>query len=98
MIYKLTIHPVEDIEEVRVLQWHRAVGEAVAVDQLLVELETSKAIVEVRSKKACILRQVDAKAGDWTKPGPAIAWFSESPDEALTFDSDAELVAGYDIV
>ena len=52
----------------------------------------------MRSKKACILRQIDAKAGDWTKPGPAIAWFSEAPEEALTFDSDAELVAGYDIV
>ena len=98
MIYKLTVQPVEDIEEVRVLQWHRAEGEAVAVDQLLVELETSKAIVEIRSKKACVLRKIETKAGEWSSCGPAIAWFSDGIDEVLTLDSEVELVADYEIV
>jgi pyruvate/2-oxoglutarate dehydrogenase complex dihydrolipoamide acyltransferase (E2) component len=69
--------------EVRLLQWCKAPGEAVNVDDALLEFETDKAIVLVTASQAGVLRKCFFGDGDWMKPGDVAAWLSDAPDEAL---------------
>ena len=89
MIYTLTVPgPIEDVEEVRVLEWHGAVGHAFAVGELVVELETHKALVEVRAGQPGTLRQVICAEGDWQAVGAALAVLSDGADEPLPASPD----------
>jgi pyruvate/2-oxoglutarate dehydrogenase complex dihydrolipoamide acyltransferase (E2) component len=87
MIYQLTVPAaVPGVEEIRILEWHKEPGAAIAAGEMLVELETHKAIIEVRAAQAGILRQVLAQAGDWRTIGLPVALFSSDPDEPLPTD------------
>ena len=84
MLYKLVVPgPIEDVEEVRVLEWHGEADAAFAVGELIVELETHKALVEVRAGQAGVLRAVLCAAGDWQALGQPLAVFSDAADEPL---------------
>jgi pyruvate/2-oxoglutarate dehydrogenase complex dihydrolipoamide acyltransferase (E2) component len=84
MIYTLSVPgPIEEVEEVRVLEWHGAVGSAFAVGQLVVELETHKALVEVRAGQPGTLRQIICAEGDWQDIGMPLAVLSDDAAEAL---------------
>ena len=84
MIYFLAVPgPIEDVEEVRVLEWHGELGHAFAPGELIVELETHKALVEVRAGQPGILRQLLCAEGDWQMVGAPLALLSDSTDEAL---------------
>ena len=84
MIYKLVVPgPIEDVEEVRVLEWHGTAGRRFAPGDLLVELETHKAIVEIRAGQAGVLRQVLCEAGSWHAIGATLAVLSDDPVEPL---------------
>ncbi len=84
MIYKITIPEVApDVEEIRVLEWHGGPGQWFAEGELIVELETHKALVEVRAGQGGVLRQILAEAGDWARIGVPLAVFSDTDDEAL---------------
>lgn len=84
MIYRLVVPgPIEDVEEVRVLEWHRTEGQSIETDQLLVELETHKAVVEVRPLRPACLRRVFCNAGSWLKIGGSLALLSDTADEPL---------------
>ncbi len=48
------------------------VGDTIAVDQPVVELETDKATLEVPSDVAGIVKEIRVKAGDKIKPGQAV--------------------------
>lgn len=90
MIYHLTVPAaVPGVEEIRVLEWRIAPGDAVEPDALIVELETHKAVIEVRAGQAGVIRAVLAEAGDWRAIGTALALFSDHPDEALPADDNA---------
>jgi len=82
MIYTLSVPgPIEDVEEVRVLEWHGAVGRAFALGELVVELETHKALVEVRAGQPGVLRQILCPDGDWRAIGAPLAVLSDTADE-----------------
>jgi pyruvate/2-oxoglutarate dehydrogenase complex dihydrolipoamide acyltransferase (E2) component len=84
MIYKLVVPgPIEDVEEVRVLEWRGQAGSAFAIGELIVELETHKALVEVRAGQAGVLRQVLCEEGGWQAVGEVLAVLSDGPDEPL---------------
>jgi pyruvate/2-oxoglutarate dehydrogenase complex dihydrolipoamide acyltransferase (E2) component len=90
MIYKLAVPgPIEDVEELRVLEWHRAPGEAFDAGVLLVELETHKAVVEVRPARAGVLRAIHCPAGEWQQVGRTLGVASDGADEPLPSDDDA---------
>ena len=101
MIKKLVI-PKElgDSIEVRLLDWLKAEGDAVAAGDALLEFETDKAIVLVTASQAGILRRILVGAGDWMKPGDAVALLSDSAEEALpesgTVPAD-ELMVTFDV-
>jgi pyruvate/2-oxoglutarate dehydrogenase complex dihydrolipoamide acyltransferase (E2) component len=89
VIYKLCVPgPIEDVEEVRVLEWHGAAGQAFAPGEMIVELETHKALVEVRAGQPGTLRAVLCEAGDWKALGEALAILSDAPDEPLPDDPE----------
>ena len=58
MIYKISVPAVADVEEIRVLEWHGEPGHRFDSGDLVVELETHKAIVEVRAGQPGVLREV----------------------------------------
>ena len=91
MIYRLAVPAtIEDNDAVRVLEWHAAPGDAVAAGALLVELETHKALIEVRSVLPAILREIACGEGEWCRLGAALALLSDVPDEPITRDAPAE--------
>ncbi len=84
MLFKLVVPgPIEDVDEMRVLEWHGEVGRAFAPGALIVELETHKAVVEVRAGQAGVLRRILRAHGTWSKSGDTLALLSEGTDEVL---------------
>ena len=89
MIFALTVPgPIEDAEEVRVLEWHFAPGDAIEPGALLVELETHKALVEVRAAQPGYLRQILCPDGGWGAIGAPLAILSEAADEPIEGSPD----------
>lgn len=91
MIYRLTIPgSIDDVTELRVLEWHAKPGQAVLQDAMLVELETHKVILEVRAGRPSFLRQVICEEGVWQKVGGVLALLSDSLEDPLP-DSVSDL-------
>lgn len=98
MIYKLVIPAMGGVEELRLLQWHKAEGDKIGGEELLCELETDKAIVEVRSPRACVLRKIGVAQGGWATVGPPLAWLSDEAEEALNVDQANDFMPRWEIV
>lgn len=92
MFYQLTVPgPIEDIEETRVLEWHCRDGSTVGVGDLMVELETHKAVLEIRSRQAGVLRRILCQPGEWQKLGMPIALCGDTAEETWSEGSVQEL-------
>jgi pyruvate dehydrogenase E2 component (dihydrolipoamide acetyltransferase)/2-oxoglutarate dehydrogenase E2 component (dihydrolipoamide succinyltransferase) len=65
-----------------IVAWHKHPGEAVAEGDILFEVETDKATVEVEAQGAGFLTGVSAKAGDEVPVGQVIARISASAEGA----------------
>src|ERR1700709_1723984 len=59
----------ESVTEATIGRWFKKAGEAVAVDEPLVELETDKVTIEVPAPSAGVLRQNAARDGDTVAVG-----------------------------
>ena len=100
MIYKLLVPgPIEDVEQVRVLEWHGGEGQAFAEGELVVELETHKALVEVRAGQAGILRSVISQEGDWVDIGSPLGLLSDKADEPVpeSLEELAEMALSFEV-
>ena len=64
--------------------WLKKVGEAVAVNDPLVELETDKVTQEVPSPAAGVLNEIILKTDDTAEPGALLAWIDPSGAAAAT--------------
>ncbi len=96
MIYRLAVPTtLEDTPSVRVLEWHMAAGDVVEPGALIVELETHKALIEVRADQAGILRRIDREEGEWCILGGWLALFSDSAEEVLSESEAAVLPADF---
>lgn len=65
------------MENVRVIRWLKALGEAVSVGDPLLELETEKSTVEVESPAAGYLVEVTRAAGATAAVGDLLGWLSD---------------------
>ena len=84
MIYALAVPgPIDDVEELRVLQWHGEPGTRFEAGEMIVELETHKAVVEVRAERPGVLRAILCPAGDWQAVGRTLALIGDDADEPL---------------
>jgi len=87
---------IEDNESVRVLEWHVPPGASVGAGALLVELETHKALIEIRAVHAAMVRRHAVAEGEWVPLGGLLALLSDAPDESLEGDA-AEWAADFQI-
>ena len=69
----------ESIVDARVARWLKREGDAVAVGEALVELETDKVDVEISAEKAGVLARIAHKDGADVKIGDILGQISESP-------------------
>lgn len=71
----------EGLPEAEIVQWHVQVGDTVEVDQVLVSVETAKAIVEVPSPETGVIARLFGESGDIIHTGePLLAFEGESRD------------------
>jgi pyruvate/2-oxoglutarate dehydrogenase complex dihydrolipoamide acyltransferase (E2) component len=100
MIYTLTVPgPIPDVAEVRVLEWHVREGQRVEPGELLVELETHKALVEVRAAQRGMLRSIGCGPGVWQVIGQPLAVLSDHADEVVpdTLDGLTTLAVDFEV-
>src|SRR5690606_14207791 len=83
----------ESISEAIVAQWLKRPGDAVAVDEPVVELETDKVTVEVPSPVAGVLRQQLTAEGETVNVGDVIAEIEEGATATAGASADAEATA-----
>ncbi len=85
----------EGLTEAELVAWHVAVGDEVTLNQVLVEVETEKAVVELPSPFAGTVVELLAAAGETVDVGaPLIAIDSAQPETGGTGEKVAMLV-GY---
>jgi 2-oxoglutarate dehydrogenase E2 component (dihydrolipoamide succinyltransferase) len=63
----------ESVAEATLLAWHKQVGEAVARDENLIDVETDKVVMELPAPAAGVLKEVLKKSGDQVTSGEVIA-------------------------
>ena len=69
----------ESVTEATIGKWFKKPGEAVAVDEPLVELETDKVTIEVPAPAAGVLADIAAKDGDTVAVGAVLGQIKEGP-------------------
>ncbi len=62
----------ESVTEATVAQWFKAVGDAVAVDEPILELETDKVTLEVNAQAAGVISEIRADAGAEVEVGSVL--------------------------
>jgi 2-oxoglutarate dehydrogenase E2 component (dihydrolipoamide succinyltransferase) len=67
----------ESVTEATIGRWFKKAGDAVAVDEPLVELETDKVTIEVPAPSAGILGEITAKDGETVAVGALLGQISE---------------------
>jgi 2-oxoglutarate dehydrogenase E2 component (dihydrolipoamide succinyltransferase) len=74
----------ESVTEATIGKWFKKAGEAVAVDEPLVELETDKVTIEVPAPAAGILTDIAANDGDTVAVGALLGAIKEGPGAVPT--------------
>jgi pyruvate dehydrogenase E2 component (dihydrolipoamide acetyltransferase) len=69
----------EGLTEAEIVEWHVAPGDTVAVNQVLVEIETAKSLVELPSPWAGVVSQLLATPGDTVAVGTPIVEIDTDP-------------------
>src|ERR1700682_132378 len=72
----------ESVTEATIGRWFKKAGDAVAVDEPLVELETDKVTIEVPAPAAGVLAEIVAKDGDIVAPGAVLGQIADSAGAA----------------
>jgi pyruvate dehydrogenase E2 component (dihydrolipoamide acetyltransferase) len=71
------------MEEGRVVTWHKREGDTVAVGDILAEVETDKAIMELQARGAGVLRKIVVAEGSTVDVGSLVAVIA-GPDEDIS--------------
>ncbi|WP_308202218.1 biotin/lipoyl-containing protein, partial [Curtobacterium sp. GC_Cur_2] len=74
----------EGLNEAEIVQWRVAIGDAVAVDQVLVEIETAKSLVELPSPFAGTVTGLLVAEGDTVEVGRPIIRVESTSSVAST--------------
>lgn len=67
----------ESVTEATVAKWLKNVGDSVAVDEPLVELETDKVTLEVNAKSAGVLKEIAVQTGSNVEVGAVLGLIAE---------------------
>jgi pyruvate dehydrogenase E2 component (dihydrolipoamide acetyltransferase) len=77
----------------KLVSWRKKEGEAVAKGEILLEVETDKAVVEVEAQAEGILGGVKAQPGDVIPVGHTIAWLLGPGESVPTGDAPTQAAA-----
>ncbi|MBZ9656509.1 2-oxoglutarate dehydrogenase complex dihydrolipoyllysine-residue succinyltransferase [Phyllobacterium lublinensis] len=72
----------ESVSEATIGKWFKKVGEAIAIDEPLVELETDKVTIEVPAASAGSLAEITAKEGDTVEVGALLGMIGSADGAA----------------
>lgn len=86
MIFKLP-DLGEGLPDSEIVEWHVAVGDVVKLDQLLVSMETAKAVVEVPSPVAGKVIKLYGNPGDIIKTGAPLVEFESTENKKTSEDA-----------
>ncbi len=82
----------ESVSEATIAKWYKKEGEAVKLDELLVELETDKVTLEVNATAAGILGKIKFVQGDTVHRGDLLAEISEGGVASVSSAPAAKIV------
>jgi 2-oxoglutarate dehydrogenase E2 component (dihydrolipoamide succinyltransferase) len=74
----------ESVQDGTIAAWHKQPGEAVQRDELLVDIETDKVVLEVRAPSSGVLAEILKPEGEVVVSGELIAKISEGEAAAAT--------------
>ena len=83
----------ESVTEATIGRWFKKAGDAVAVDEPLVELETDKVTIEVPAPSAGVLGEITAKDGETVAVGALLGQISEGATGAKPAAAPAKAAA-----
>ncbi len=83
----------ESVAEATLLQWKKKPGDAVAVDEVLIEVETDKVVLEVPAPSAGVLASIAKPDGSTVVAGEVIATIDTAAKAAAAPAPAAEAVA-----
>ncbi|GAB3807833.1 dihydrolipoamide acetyltransferase family protein [Humibacter antri] len=83
----------EGLTESEVVAWKVSVGDAVELNQIIAEVETAKALVEVPSPFAGIVKELHAEPGETLEVGAPLMSFDVESEAASEDSSDASVPA-----
>jgi 2-oxoisovalerate dehydrogenase E2 component (dihydrolipoyl transacylase) len=75
----------EGLDDAEVVAWHVAVGDHVTVDQVIAEVETAKAVVEVPVPYPGIVTKLHAQPGETLSVGQPLVTVTTAADEPAGF-------------
>ncbi|MFY9479903.1 MAG: 2-oxoglutarate dehydrogenase complex dihydrolipoyllysine-residue succinyltransferase [Aquabacterium sp.] len=74
----------ESVAEATLLQWKKRPGEAVAADEIIIEIETDKVVLEVPAPAAGVMAQLVKNDGDTVTSDEVIARIDTEGQEAIS--------------
>ena len=83
----------ESVAEATLLQWKKKVGEPVARDEILIEIETDKVVLEVPAPDAGVLTSIEMQDGATVVSDQLIARLDTSANAAVGAASPAPAAA-----
>ncbi len=89
----------ESVADAVVANWYKKVGDSIGMDEVLIDLETDKVILEVPVVKAGVVKQILFSVGDTVTAGQLLAVIDESAEIAEDSEtSEADEKTGGDEV
>jgi len=79
----------ESVTEGTLGDWHKQVGDSVAVDENIVDLETDKVVLEIVASKAGIIESIAFATGDTVKSGDVLGVINTAAEAAASADQPA---------
>ncbi len=90
MITKVVMEALSPtMEEGRVITWHKKEGDQVAVGDIIAEVETDKAVMELQARGDGILRKIVAGEGTTVEVGKLVAVIAGADDDIGDVDATA---------
>src|SRR5690625_1614324 len=78
----------ESVEEATLLEWKKQPGEAVEADEILIEVETDKVVLEVPAPAAGVLSEIIKGDGSTVLAGEVLARIDTEAQPTATAEAD----------
>jgi pyruvate dehydrogenase E2 component (dihydrolipoamide acetyltransferase) len=77
-------------DELRLLGWHRAEGQTIREGELLLEIETDKATLDVEASVSGTLLRIDCREGETVTAGTILGWLGKPGEQIVEAEREPE--------